>query len=69
MSICKRYIARELLPLLLQKKENKFVETVAKFVTDNSLKKKDAEKIVIWYYQHPLTLRLSLEKAIELYGL
>lgn len=66
MSMFRRYVATRLLRNI--NNEKAFIETVREEVTSMSLKPKDAEKAVIWYYQDRDKLVRKLEQDSELYG-
>jgi hypothetical protein len=67
MSFCRRDIARELLSLLNKEEldDNLFVNCVAKFLAQNKLNNKTAEKMIVRYYQAKEKLLSDLRKSVN----
>lgn len=65
MSFCRRDVARELLSNFSN--DNKFVDSVAKFLAQNRLKNKLAEKIIVMYYQSNDQLMRKLQNVVSEY--
>ena len=63
MSFCRRDVARELLSNF--NNDNKFVDSVAKFLARSKLKHKLAEKVIVMYYQSNDQLMRKLQNVVS----